>query len=132
MTASQTSQTYHGSCDCGKVAFEVSLDLSKGTFKCNCRICWKGRFWGIGTSPDSLKLLKGEAELSRYGQKIVHHFCRNCGIKVFGKSADGKGVAISVAALDDLPAEELSKAPVHYVDGIHDNWKQSPSFTAHL
>jgi hypothetical protein len=125
-------QTYHGSCDCGKVVFEVSLDFDKGTFKCNCKICWKGRFWGIGTTPESFKLLKGESELSRYGQKIIHHFCKNCGVKVFGKSADGKGMAIPVSVLDDLSPEVLAKAPAAYFDGIHDNWKTAPAFKSHL
>ena len=55
-----------------------------------------------------------------------------CGIKVFGKSADGKGMAIPVAVLDDLLPEVLAQALVHYVDGTHDNWKQAPAFTAHL
>ena len=65
-------KAYHGSCDCGQVRFEVPLDLSKGTFKCNCGICWKSRFWGAGTAADALKVTAGEAELLHYGNKIIH------------------------------------------------------------
>lgn len=125
-------KSYHGSCDCKKVAFEVNLDFSKGTFKCNCHICWKGRLWGIGTTPDQFKLVRGEPELSIYGTNVLHHFCRHCGIKVFGRTADGKSMAIMVSVLDDLSPEELVKAPVHYFDGLHDDFKNPPIFTAHL
>jgi hypothetical protein len=126
------AKTYHGSCDCGKVRFEAVLDFAEGTFKCNCRICWKLRFWGIRTTAANFKLLSGEADLTRYGLNKIHRFCRHCGVKVFGGPADGTRVAVNVAALDDLPPEELAAAPVTYVDGLHDNWKEAPRFTAHL
>ncbi|MDP6953456.1 MAG: GFA family protein, partial [Alphaproteobacteria bacterium] len=33
-------RTYHGSCHCGTVTFEVEADLSK-IIECNCSICTK-------------------------------------------------------------------------------------------
>lgn len=125
-------KTHHGSCDCGKVKFQVGLDLTSGTFKCNCKICSKGRFWGIGAKTENFKLLSGEADLTQYGVKVIHHFCKHCGTKLFGRSADNSGMAISLAVLDDLTPEEMTMATIKYYDGINDNWKEAPKFTAHL
>ena len=45
----------HGGCHCGALRFEVELDLSAGTAKCNCTYCAKSRFWlvqvGAGRPP---------------------------------------------------------------------------------
>lgn len=126
------SEIYHGSCDCGKVRFETGFDLAEGTFKCNCKICWKGRFWGAIAVPGTFRVLSGEGELSVYGQKRLHHFCKHCGIKLFGKGADGVRIAVNMAALDDLSPQVLAKAPVRYVDGLNDNFSAAPAFTGHL
>ncbi len=126
------AKTYHGSCDCGKVRFETVFDIQKGTFKCNCRLCWKQRFWGAMVPADSFKILSGEGDLSKYGARRVHHFCRHCGIKIFGRGTDAQRVAINLAALDNLPPEDLAEAPVALVDGLHDNFNQTPSFSGHL
>ncbi len=125
-------QTYHGSCDCGKVKFEVALDLDAGTFKCNCKICWKARFWGASAKSEAFRLLSGKDDLLIYGNQRLHHFCKHCGIKLFGRSADGARVAVNMAALDDLDPQLLARAPVRYVDGLRDNFTAVPDFTGHL
>ena len=127
-----SAKIYHGSCDCGKVRIEAGLDLEAGTFKCNCKICWKYRFWGAVVLADTFRILSGESELSVYGNQRLHYFCKHCGIKLFGRGADGIRRVVSVAALDDLDPRELAKAPVRYVDGLHDNFTQAPDFTGHL
>lgn len=127
-----TFQTYHGSCYCGKVRFEAGLDLDAGTFKCNCGICWKKRFWGAVVKPENFRLISGSDDLTVYGTQRLHHFCRHCGIKLFGKSADGSRMVISVSSLDDLDPEVLVRVPVRFVDGKHDNFTGTPDFTAHL
>jgi hypothetical protein len=128
-------KTYHGSCECEKVKFEVKFDLSAGTFKCNCRMCTKSRFWGAAVQAENLKVLSGESELTTYWNNPIHHFCKHCGVKVFGRGEqpDGtKTVAVAVPVLDDLDPRELCKAPVHYFDGRHDRFDRSPEFTGHL
>lgn len=126
------TQTYHGSCACGKVRFEVVLDLSQGTFKCNCTVCTKARLWAAPVKKDAFKLLSGENDLSVWGEKILHHFCKHCGIKVFGKQADGDSMAVMLGVLDGLDPETWAAAPVTYFDGRNDDFSKPPEFTAHL
>lgn len=131
------AKTYHGSCSCGKVRFDVMLDLAAGTFKCNCASCTKSRFWGAMVKPEALEVVSGEGDLTTYQRSLVnHHFCRHCGIKAFGRTEipalGGKVVAINLGALDDLSPEEWAKAPVQYMNGRHDDWFKVPAFTGHM
>src|SRR4051812_32111078 len=120
------AKLYHGSCVCGRVKFEVALDLASGTFKCNCTVCTKGRFWGTIAKAEDLKILSGEDQLTVYGEKRKHNFCRNCGTKVFGRAEDR--VAVNLGALDDLDPREWAAAPVKYYDGRNDHWDREPEF----
>ncbi|WP_119304192.1 GFA family protein [Dongia deserti] len=132
-------KTYHGSCHCGAVRFECDLDLAKGTSKCNCSACAKGRFWKAIVMADSFRLKQGAEALADYqfGRHVIHHqFCRTCGIKPFGhanvQELGGEFYAVNVACLDDVTPEELAAAPVQYEDGRNDRWDAAPAVTRHL
>jgi hypothetical protein len=134
------TKTYHGSCYCKRVRFEVDLDLAQGTGKCNCTSCWKRRWWSARAKPESFRSLAGEQELSRYrpGSATGHSgFCKQCGVIPYGwvdaaEWNDGAYVSINVAVLDDLDPAELVAAPVRYMDGLHDDWWHTPKETRHL
>ena len=132
-------RTYTGSCHCGAVRYEADLDLSAGTFKCNCSICTKLRNWFAVVQPESFRLLSDESELGEYqfGKKTIHHlFCKRCGVGSFGWGMDsklgGKFYAIKVNCLDEATVDELANAPVQYLDGRHDNFRSAPAETRHL
>ena len=117
------NKTYRGSCHCGKVTFEVEIDLSKGTGKCNCSICWKAWVWSINIKPDAFRTLTGRDELTEYtfGTKQAHHmFCkhlRRSSVWRHIEQIGGDYVAINLACLDDLDPAELVTAPVPLFDG---------------
>ena len=124
---------YTGSCHCGAVHFEVDMDLSTGTSKCNCSICFKTRAWLAGVPASGFRLLTDEKALADYQfgkQRIHHRFCRTCGVRPFSRSGDQ--LAVRVNCLDGVNPKELIDAPVKYFDMLHDNPKSPPAETRHL
>lgn len=134
-----TMKKYQGSCHCKKVQYEVELDLSKGTGKCNCSFCGKVRNWTAITKPEAMTSLTGENELGHYQfntKSSTHHFCKTCGVRTFTKGfvaeIGGHFLSVSLATLDNATPEELVAAPVTYFDALHDNWYSAPAETRHL
>ena len=135
-------QTYYGSCHCKAVTFEADLDIDSGTGKCNCTFFWKQRMWKTAPiSPGDLRLLTGADALGDYGQtgdwgQQHHRFCTVCGIATHNDGdmpeLGGKFVMVHVAALDDLPVQDLLAAPMRCADGLNDAWQNEPKETRHL
>lgn len=131
-------KTYRGSCHCGAVTFEADLDLTQSSFRCNCSICRRTRFWPVVAVPNGFRLLSGESELTQYlfnTKKNEHFFCKRCGVRCFGVGNDtpiGKMYGVNLGCLADVTDEELSRVPVTYVDGLHDRWNARPTFYGHL
>src|SRR5688572_23748367 len=61
-------QTYHGSCHCKAITYEVAIDISQGTGKCNCTYCWKMRNWSAQVQPGDFRLLTGAELLGDYSK----------------------------------------------------------------
>ena len=131
-------KTYRGSCHCGAVKFEADLDLAEPTYRCNCSICRRTRFWPAVAKPENFRLLSGEGELTKYvfnTRKNHHYFCRRCGVRAFGVGNDtpiGRMYGVNVACLEGVSDEDLSKVPITYVDGLNDRWQSAPAFVTHL
>jgi hypothetical protein len=132
-------KTYTGSCHCGAVCFEVDIDLSAGTNKCNCSICTKTRNWNAIVKPDAFRLLSGEDAMSDYefGRKSMHHlFCQHCGVRTFArghlKEMGGDYVAVQLASLDNVDPQELISAPIRYAAGHSNDWGSAPKEIRHL
>ena len=130
-------KTYRGSCHCGAVTFETELDLTQSSYRCNCSICRRTRFWPAVAKADGFRLLSGENELTQYlfnTKKNFHYFCKHCGVRAFGVGNEtpvGKMYGVNLGCLEDVSDEELSLVPITYVDGHNDQFT-SPTFFAHL
>ena len=130
-------QTYRGSCHCGAVRFEAELDLEQPTFRCNCSICRRTRFWAAVARVEDFRLLAGEPELVQYRFHTGnnhHYFCRHCGVRPFGVGNDtpiGRMIGVNVGCLEELDDEAMARIPVTRIDGLHD-LMQAPAFASHL
>jgi hypothetical protein len=105
---------YLGGCQCGKVQFEVAVDLDK-VVSCNCSRCQRLGSLMAFAPAQGFKLLSGEEALTEYlfNKHIIHHlFCSNCGIESFARGknpADGVDmVAVNVRCLDSVDIDVLN------------------------
>ena len=131
-------KTYQGSCHCGAVKFEADIDLAEGTYRCNCSICRRTRFWPAIVKPEGFRLIAGKSDLTKYlfnTKKNEHFFCKHCGVRAFGVGNEtpvGKMYGVNVMCLEGVSDEELARVPITYVDGINDRWQSAPEFFQHL
>lgn len=120
MLASMSQDTHQGGCHCGKVRYEVTLDLEQPVVACNCSMCGRSGTLLAFVPATQFRLLSGESALTDYqfNKRSIHHlFCSTCGIKPFarGQTPDGTPMAaINVRCLDDV---ELGALTVQEVDG---------------
>jgi len=113
-------KTHSGGCHCGKVRFEVTMDLSQPAITCNCSMCGRSGTMLRFVPASEFKLLSGEDALThyRFNRNVIDHmFCSVCGIKPFANGTDPSGNdmrAINVRCLDDVDPGEI---PTQAVDG---------------
>lgn len=113
-------KTHSGGCQCGKVRYEVKLDLSKPVISCNCSMCGRAGTMLAFVPATEFELKSGEEVLKDYqfNKKHIHHlFCGDCGIKSFarGTNKDGEAtIAINARCLDGIEVGDLK---VHHHDG---------------
>ena len=131
-------KTYRGSCHCGAVRFEADIDLAQSSYRCNCSICRRTRFWPAIVMPPGFRLLAGEGDLTQYRfntGKNHHYFCKHCGVRAFGignNTPVGTMYGVNLMCLEDVSDEELAQVPITYVDGLHNSWDKTPAFFQHL
>jgi hypothetical protein len=131
-------KTYHGSCHCGAVRFEADIDLTQATYRCNCSICSRNRFWAAVVKPGAFRLLEGRAVVQQYlfnSMRNEHYFCKTCGVRAYGLGNSpeaGEMVGVNIGCLEDVTPDELAAAPITYCDGRYDNWQNAPAVTSYL
>ncbi|MCH7864398.1 MAG: GFA family protein [Proteobacteria bacterium] len=116
-------KTYHGSCHCGAVKFEVDAELSEIT-RCTCSMCSKKGGLFCYVPPDQFRLLQGEEDLTlyRFNTELAKHiFCKHCGIHAFGHPRSTPDLyLVNVRCLDDFDLE-TEEYEVKLFDGR--NWE---------
>ncbi len=103
---------YHGSCHCGKVAYDVEADFTEA-MRCNCSHCKRKGFLLAFVPLDKFNLVSGEENLTTYHfnkHHIDHTFCKTCGTESFAKGHDGNGnhmVMINLNCIEDFDITNL-------------------------
>ena len=120
---------YPGSCHCGAVKFEVSIEDEIEVERCNCSICSKSGFLHLIVPNSKFRLLAGEDSITTYTFNTgvaKHTFCKVCGVKPFyTPRSNPDGIDINVNCLDEKPAT------IHIVDFDGQNWEQHAHKLAH-
>jgi|SRR5579872_69033 len=112
--------TKKGACHCGKVRYEVTVDLAKPVVACNCSMCGKKGTLLAFVPAGDFKLLSGEDALTsyRFNKNVIDHlFCSTCGVTSFarGRRPDGTPmVAINTRCLEGVDVQKLT---VTHFDG---------------
>ncbi len=118
--------TYHGSCHCGAVRFEIDTDGIDTVTECNCSICHKKGALFHRVPAECFRLLAGEGELVLYqfNKRIARHFfCRQCGIYAFHRPRSAPdSYQVNVRCLDDY---DLAAAAPEIVRFDGRNWEAS-------
>ena len=92
-----SAQTYTGGCQCGKVHYEVSLELGE-VISCNCSRCGRLGLLLAFAPAQNFKLTSGEGAMTEYqfNKHVIHHlFCATCGVQSFARGkrpSDGADV----------------------------------------
>lgn len=105
---------YSGSCQCGKVAFDVDMTIDK-VLSCNCSRCRRTGSLLAFAPKENFMLKSGEDKLAEYtfNKHVIHHlFCSICGIQPFAEAADPKTgeptIAVNVRCLDSVDPESFA------------------------
>lgn len=108
---------YHGSCHCGRIAFDVEGELDQ-VYECNCSHCSRKGYLLWFVPREQLTVTSPDAELATYTfnkHMIQHHFCPHCGCAPFGegRAPDGSAkAAVNVRCLEGVELAGLARVAV--------------------
>ena len=105
---------YQGGCHCGRVRFEIDVEI--GTIiDCNCSICAKKGFLHLIVDPQQVRMLSPADAVSLYQfntKTAKHYFCPVCGISAYyiPRSHPDK-IDVNVRCLEGVELESLTIVP---------------------
>jgi hypothetical protein len=112
-----TMQTYHGSCHCGRVRFEVEAELDHVRV-CDCSICRRRGALLHRVAPEHIRFLTPIEDLLTYTfntHTARDYFCPTCGILPFRRPRTAPGEwSVNVRCLEGV---DLDAIPVKRVYG---------------
>lgn len=108
---------YSGSCHCGRVRFEVEMELDHVRV-CDCSICRRRGALLHRVEPENLRLLTPLDELSTYKfntRQATDYFCPECGILPFRRPRTAPHLwSVNVRCLEGV---DLDAIPVQRFHG---------------
>lgn len=110
---------YHGSCHCGRIAFDVEGELD-AAIECNCSICRRkgALMWFVPRERLNLRTPESEMATYRFNREVIaHHFCPECGVQPFGEGTDPQGRAMAAVNVRCLDGVDLDALEVRRFDG---------------
>ena len=119
------SEIVHGTCLCGKVAFDVHDPEAMGV--CHCTRCtrWTGSAGSalVVVAAKNFKVTKGQELLKRYHEErfAPRHFCANCGSGIYTDGGEkfyvGAGVLRDLKLKPSFHIQVAHKAPWDEIGG---------------
>jgi hypothetical protein len=111
--------TYHGSCHCGRIAFDVDGTL-ESVMACNCSICQRkgSLMWFVPREQLHLRTPEADTSVYTFNRHVIkHRFCPVCGMHPYGEGTDPKGRAMAAVNIRCLEGVDLDTIPVTRFDG---------------
>ncbi len=114
------TDSFTGSCHCGKLSYTVSGPLPSEAMACNCSMCQRKGSLHHFTTPDTFTFHGSDDDIASYTfnkHAIEHQFCKACGCSPFahGTGPDGKKmVEVNLRCVDGI---DLSKLKINEIDG---------------
>lgn len=111
------TNTYQGSCHCGRARFEIDADLDHVRV-CDCSMCRRRGALNFRVRPEHFRLMTPIEDLASYQfntMTAVDYFCPTCGIQPFRRPRTDPGVwTVNVRCLEGV---DLDAIPVTHVFG---------------
>jgi len=105
---------YHGSCHCGRIAFDVEGELTQA-MECNCSHCSRKGYllWFVPREQFTLHTPEPDMSVYTFNKHVIkHHFCPTCGCAPLGLGTgpDGKAMAaVNVRCLESVDVANLKR-----------------------
>jgi len=113
-------RTWHGSCHCGRVLFEVDTVLDRVAI-CNCSICSRRNAVMHRVSAERFRLIQGRGALTFYEfatHTAKHWFCGTCGIYTFHRPRVAPDCyTVNVFCLEGVDRDLVAGLEVQRFDG---------------
>ena len=109
---------FEASCHCQKVKVSINAALPTEGLECNCSMC-KRRGTLLQFFPASLASFTGDGDTTTYTfnkHKIMHKFCKTCGVAAFSQS-EHNGQQMVAVNLRCVPDIDLDTLKIDKVDG---------------
>ncbi|HAK52776.1 MAG TPA: hypothetical protein DCM54_12865 [Gammaproteobacteria bacterium] len=108
-------KTYHGSCHCGAVQFEVDLELDHVRV-CDCSLCRKRGALNYRVEEAQIRVLTPLDEMTLYQwntKTAKDYFCPRCGILPFHRPRTAPDLrTVNVRCLDGIDVDAIPRQSV--------------------